>query len=122
LYEYAVVRFLPRVEREEFINVGIILYCQDQKFLQSAFHLDRGRISSFCRGTPIHELEEHLKAFEGICSGGAGCGPIGKMTLRERFLWLTAPRSTIIQVSPIHTGFCGSASEMLLHLLERLVK
>lgn len=122
LFEYAVVRVIPRVEREEFLNVGVILYCPAQDFLQTAFELNEGRLRTFAPDLPISEIAEHLLAFEHICAGGADAGAIGKLPPGERFRWLTAPRSTVVQTSPVHTGLCTDARETLARLLVKLVR
>jgi hypothetical protein len=122
LFEYAVVRVIPRVDREEFLNVGVILYCPAQDFLQTAFELNQERLRAFAGDLKVSEIEEHLIAFEQICAGGATAGAIGKLPLGERFRWLTAPRSTVVQTSPVHTGLCLNASETLARLLTKLVR
>ncbi len=121
LFEYAVVRIVPRVEREEFLNVGVILYCKDQRFLQIRYSLEDKRLHAFCIHTDLAELNEHLKAFENICMGNAASGPIGKLDLASRFRWLTATRSTVVQTSKVHPGLCADAGEMLSRLYEQLV-
>jgi hypothetical protein len=122
LFEYAVIRVVPRVEREEFLNVGIILYCSGQTFLQTVYELDEGRLRAFSRGLDLAELKERLHAFERICAGGAGGGAIGKLPLSGRFRWLTAARSTVVQTSPVHPGLCTNASETLARLHAQLVR
>lgn len=122
LFEYAVIRVIPRVEREEFLNVGVILYCPTQEFLQTAFELNEERLRAFAADLKSPEIEEHLVAFEQICAGGAKAGTIGKLPLGERFRWLTAPRSTVVQTSPVHTGLCSDARETLARLLTKLVQ
>lgn len=122
LFEYAVIRLVPCVEREEFLNVGVIVYCQAQEFLQTAFELNEDRLRPFADDLKISEIEEHLLAFERICAGGAKAGAIGKLPTGERFRWLTAPRSTVVQTSPVHTGLCLDAQETLIHLLAKLVR
>lgn len=122
LFEYAVIRVIPRVEREEFLNVGVILYCPSQDFLQTAFELNEERLRAFVLDLKISEIEEHLLAFEQICEGGATAGPIGKLPLGERFRWLTAPRSTVVQTSPVHTGLCSDARETLAGLITKLIQ
>src|SRR6185437_13273827 len=121
LFEYAVIRIVPRVEREEFLNVGVILYCPKQKFLKVKYHLDKKRIEHFCSELDIHELQEHLKTFELISSGSKDAGPIAKLSIAERFRWLTATRSTIVQTSKVHPGFCTEAEETLNKLFNQLV-
>ena len=122
LFEYAVIRVIPRVEREEFLNVGVILYCPTQDFLQTAFDLNEERLRAFAADLKSAEIEEHLLAFEQICAGGEQAGAIGKLPLGERFRWLTAPRSTVVQTSPVHTGLTKDPSDTLARLLEKLVK
>jgi len=121
LFEYAVLRIVPRVEREEFLNVGVILYCKDQSFLQAIYHLNKERINTFCNQLDIEELENHLKIFDLICKGGDDAGPIGKLPIAERFRWLTATRSTIVQTSKVHPGLCTDASETLKKLFNQMV-
>ncbi|WP_025143483.1 DUF3037 domain-containing protein [Pedobacter jeongneungensis] len=121
LFEYAVIRVMPRVEREEFINVGIILFCAKQKFLKSIFVLDEARISAFSAGIDVSELKENLTAFERISVAAKGSGPIGQYDQASRFRWLTATRSTVVQCSKVHPGFCDDAEETLLRLHQELV-
>ena len=121
LFEYAVIRVIPRVEREEFINVGVILYCAEQKFLQTAFAINRERLLAFSDAIDIQEIEERLEVFQRICKGGAAGGFIGKLPIAERFRWLTAACSTIVQTSPVHPGLCKDAQETLDRLLKQLV-
>ena len=121
LFEYAVIRIVPRVEREEFLNVGVILYCRDQKFLQSLYHLNEKRIRHFCVQLDIEEVGEYLETFQRICRGEINAGPIAKLPIAERFRWLTATRSTIIQTSKIHPGFTKNAEETLNKLFRQLV-
>jgi hypothetical protein len=121
LFEYAVIRVVPHVEREEFLNVGIVLYCANQKFLQSMFHLDEARLSILCDKIDFSELKEHMSSFERICRGGADSGPIGKLSMPERFRWLTATRSTMLQTSKVHPGLTPDAANMLERLFTQLV-
>ena len=121
LFEYAVIRIVPRVEREEFLNIGVVLYCSRQKFLQTMFVLEEERLRAFSSGPDIRELGEYLDAFSRICKGGPEAGPIGKLPVAERFRWLTAARSTILQTSKVHPGFCRDAGEMLEKLYLQLV-
>jgi hypothetical protein len=122
LFEYAVIRLVPCVEREEFLNVGVILYCGAEKFLQTAFELNESRIRALASELDIAEIREHLKGFERVCAGGADAGAIGQLPTSERFRWLTAPRSTIVQTSPVHTGLCSSAADTLSQLLTKLAQ
>ena len=121
LFEYAVIRIVPRVEREEFLNVGIILYCRDAKFLDCLCHLDHERMELFCQHIDCREVEEHLQSFESICRGGDNSGSIGKLDAASRFRWLTATRSTIIQTSNVHPGICANVTTTLQKLFADLV-
>ena len=121
LFEYAVIRIVPQVEREEFINTGIIVYCRQEKFLQARFSLDEARLQAFAPRLDLEEIREHLCAFEHICQGTKEGGPIAGLDLASRFRWLTATRSTVVQTSKVHPGLCGDAGEMLLRLYRQLV-
>ncbi len=121
LFEYAVIRVVPRVEREEFLNAGVILYCAAERFLEMRHTLDAQRLWALCSELDILTLEENLKAFNRICKGEKEAGPIGQLTMRERFRWLTATRSTILQTSKTHPGFCRDAKETLDKLFNQLV-
>jgi hypothetical protein len=103
-----VIRVVPRVERQEFVNAGVILWCQEQDMLDAAVDLDAVR--------------RHLASFAIICAGGSDAGPIGKLPKRERFDWLVAPRSTIIQTSAVHSGRCDDVSATLERLLDSMVR
>lgn len=122
LFEYAVIRVVPRVERGEFLNVGVILYCASQKFLQSKFELNHGRIKAFFADIDIEELEDRLCAFDHVCAGSARGGSIGKLPIASRFRWLASSRSTVVQTSPVHPGLCINAAETLENLYGQLVK
>ena len=121
IYEYAVIRIVPRVEREEFLNVGIILYCSKQGFLQAKYQLDKERLAVFSNSLEYEDLEKYLQTWERICTGGKTAGPIGILPIASRFRWLTATRSTIVQTSKVHPGFCSDAQETLNHLYSQLV-
>ncbi|EOR96567.1 hypothetical protein ADIARSV_0198 [Arcticibacter svalbardensis MN12-7] len=121
LFEYAVIRLVPRVEREEFVNIGVILFCSAQKFLDMNFILNEERIRSFSSDTDILEIYNNLQAYKCICSGSKDGGVIGQLVIAERFRWLTATRSTVVQSSKVHPGFCGDAAETLEHLYNQLV-
>ena len=121
LFEYAIIRVVPRVEREEFLNVGVILYCKDLKFLDMRYTIDESRLQHFCKDLDLAELKEHLVAYENICKGNVTGGPIAKLDLPSRFRWLTATRSTIVQSSKVHPGLCKEPGKTLDHLFERLV-
>jgi len=121
LFEYAVVRIVPKVEREEFLNVGVILYCAKLNFLQTLYTLNEERLRIFCTEIDKQELLQNLQAFERICVGGDDAGPIGKLDTAERFRWLTATRSTILQTSKVHPGFSTDPQETLNRLYTQLV-
>jgi len=121
LFEYAVIRVMPRVDREEFLNVGLILYCAPRGFLQTRFYLDEKRLLAFFPELDLEELQHRLHAFVQICQGGKSGGTIGLLPVAQRFRWLTAARSTIVQTSPVHPGLCNEPEETLQQLFERLV-
>ena len=120
-FDYAVIRFVPHVEREEFFNVGVILSCPSQKFLGTRIYLDEQKLKAFAPDFEAETVKKYLEIIQKICAGAQESGIIGQLITRERFYWLTAVRSTIIQTSPIHTGFCQNAEEMLEHLFETMV-
>ena len=113
LFEYAVLRVVPRVEREEFMNVGVILYCASQGFLQTVFHVNEAKLQAFSAELDVAEIEERLQAFQRVCEGGKAGGTIGALPLASRFRWLTATRSTVVQTSKVHPGLCKDPSEKL---------
>jgi Protein of unknown function (DUF3037) len=121
LFEYAIIRVVPRVEREEFLNVGVILYCAAENFLEAGFALDAAKLISIAPESDLEEIIKRLEVFEQICKGIAGSGAIGKLPIASRFRWLTATRSTIVQPSPVHPGLCLSAKQTLEKLLRELV-
>jgi hypothetical protein len=121
LFEYAVIRVVPRVEREEFINAGVILYCPKLKFLQCLYTVNAERIKAFCHHLDIGELSQNLNAFEQICIGSPQSGPIGRLDAASRFRWLTATRSTVVQASKVHPGFSADPAATLLKMYHQLV-
>lgn len=121
LFEYAVVRVVPKVEREEFLNVGVILYCAKLNFLQVMYSLNEERLKIFCTQIDKQELLQNLQSVERICKGTEDAGPIGSLDTAGRFRWLTATRSTIIQTSKVHPGFCINLTETLTRLYTQLV-
>ena len=121
LFEYAVIRVVPRVEREEFLNVGVILYCSKLNFLEVMSVVNHQRLHAFCHEVDIPQVEENLLALGRICQGSADAGPIGKLDTASRFRWLTATRSTVVQSSKVHPGFCIDPHETLLRLFTQLV-
>jgi hypothetical protein len=121
-YDYAVVRVVPRVERGEFVNAGIILSCDVERILQASIELDESALLAIDAHVDMDLVRSVLAAIPTICAGGEGAGDIGKMTARERFHWLVAPRSTIIQTSPVHTGQCADPGAALEHLMQTMVR
>ena len=121
LFEYAVIRVVPRVEREEFLNVGVVLFCKRPPFLQMRYSLDADRMQAFCATLDTDEVKAYLCAFEHICLGLPEGGPIARLDMPSRFRWLTATRSTIVQCSKVHPGFCTDPVATLEKLHERLV-
>lgn len=120
-FDYAIVRIVPRVEREEFLNAGAILFCRTHRFLAARIAADPARIAAFAPGFDLAAVEEHLESIVRIAAGGPGAGPLGGLSQAERFHWLVAPRSTIIQVSPAHAGLCADPAAALEHLLATMV-
>lgn len=121
LYEYAVVRVVPRVEREEFINVGVVMYCRQQRYASFLFHIDESKLRSLHNNIDLTLIKSHLVSFQDICSGKKDAGKIATLEPDERFRWLTAKRSTIIQSSATHTGLCKSAEETHQELFNKLI-
>ena len=121
-YDYAVIRVVPRVEREEFVNVGIILSCERTGFLDARIDFDESRLLALDPTLDLESLRRHLDAIPAICRGGTDTGPIGSLPQRARFHWLTAKRSSIIQTSPVHMGKCGDMPAILDHLMDRMVR
>lgn len=121
-YDYAIVRVVPRVERGEFVNVGIILSCPELDFLGARIELDATRLKAIDPAVDLEQVQLHTASIPAICAGGPAAGPIGRLSQRERFHWLVAPRSTIIQLSPVHTGRCDDPEAVLEHLLSTIVR
>ena len=121
-YDYAVVRVVPRVERGEFINAGIILYCGSANLLSARIELDEPRLLALAPGVDLVALNAALAAIPSICAGNPSAGPIGLLTPRERFDWLVADRSTSIQTSPVHSGRCADPTAIMEHLLSTMVR
>jgi hypothetical protein len=117
-FDYAIIRVVPRVERQEFINAGIVVFCLEKRYLAARIHLDEARLAALWPELDIALVRPHLEAVTRICAGDPAAGPIAALSQRERFHWLTAPRSTVIQPSPVHTGLCDE-TEPLLDRLSR---
>ncbi|PWK79949.1 Protein of unknown function (DUF3037) [Mucilaginibacter oryzae] len=121
VFEYAVIRVVPRVEREEFINIGVILFCAKQKFLKVLFNLDNKRLAVFCGDLDLDCLEDNIRSLERICNGEKDAGPIAQLDQPSRFRWLTATRSTVVQASKVHPGMTTDAEATLNRLFEQMV-
>jgi hypothetical protein len=117
-FDYAVLRVVPRVERQEFINAGVVVFCPERSYLAARIRLDAQRMKALWPHADVDLAKEHLEAARRICEGDAAAGPIAKLSQRERFHWIVSPRSTIIQPSPVHTGVCD-ATDGLLDRLEK---
>lgn len=121
-FDYAVIRVVPRVEREEFINAGVIVSCPSKNFLRARVELDYDRLAALAPALDPSTVRRHLDSIIAVCEGGEKAGPIGLLPPRARFHWLVAPRSTIIQTSPAHTGLCDDAERILERLLDTMVR
>lgn len=121
-FDYAVVRVVPRVERGEFVNAGVILFCSTQAFLDARIGLDVARLKALAPDIDVETVESYLAAIPKVCAGDGEAGSIGQLPQRARFHWLVAPRSTIIQTSPVHSGVHGDLPAALDHLFARLVR
>jgi hypothetical protein len=112
-FDYTVIRVVPRVERQEFINAAVVVFSPEKRYLDARIHLDERRLVALWPETDVDVVRAHLEAILLICRGDAGAGPIAKLSQRERFHWLSSPRSTIIQPSPVHTGVCDDTAGLL---------
>ena len=121
VFEYAVIRIVPRVEREEFINAGVILFCKGEKTLDCIINVDDQKLRAFVAGDDLDDIRANLNAFSRICKGDQQCGPIATLDQASRFRWLTATRSTVVQASKVHPGLTGDAAKTLQKLFEQLV-
>jgi Protein of unknown function (DUF3037) len=121
-YSYAIVRIVPRVERGEQINAGVILFAPEKRFLAARIEFDPDRVRVLSPGADLPLIEQHLRSFQDIADGKAEAGPLAALPQSDRFHWLTAPRSTIIQTSPVHTGMCADPEMTLEDLLNELVR
>jgi hypothetical protein len=120
-FEYAVLRVVPRVERGEFINAGVVLYCRADRYLGARVRLDPVRLRALDPGVDLEAVRAHLEAVRSVCAGGPEGGSVGQLPLGERFGWLVAPRSTVVQPSPVHTGLTDDPEAELERLLSRMV-
>jgi len=121
-YDYAIVRVVPRVERGEFVNAGIILSCDVERILQARIELDEAALLALDADVDLELVRKTLATIPAICAGGAEAGDIGKLSPRERFHWLASPKSTIVQTSPVHTGQCSDVTLALEHLMNRMIR
>ena len=121
IFEYAVIRVVPRVEREEFINVGVILFCKTTKFLQCIIQVDDERLAAFANGLDITDVKANLDAFAQITNGNPTCGAIAALDEASRFRWLTATRSTVVQASKVHPGLTNDCEKTLKRLFAEMV-
>ena len=121
VFEYAIIRVVPRVEREEFINVGVILFCKTTKFLQCIIKVDEQRLAGFSNGLDIADVKANLQAFGQITNGNPTCGPIAALDEASRFRWLTATRSTVVQASKVHPGLTNDCEKTLKRLFAEMV-
>jgi DUF3037 family protein len=112
-FDYAIIRVVPRVERQEFINAGVIAFCLEKKYLAARIRLDEQRLKALWPDVDIALIRDHLAAMERICAADPGAGPIAALSQRERFHWLVSARSTILQTSPVHSGLCESTADIL---------
>jgi hypothetical protein len=115
-FDYAWIRVVPRVEREEFINAGVVVFCSEQNYLDARIYLDEPRLQALWKDVDLEVIRAHLQAVLDVCAGDPSAGPIAKLSKRERFHWLVAPRSTMIQPSAVHSGLCGDPAASLERL------
>ena len=120
-FDYAVIRIVPAVEREEFFNAGVVLFCPEQRFLGARIYLDQAKLAAFAPEIASEEVQRRLNAIERVCAGDPGAGSIARLSQRARFHWLIAPRSTLVQVSPAHSGICEEPQTTLDRLFEEQV-
>ncbi len=121
-FDYAVLRVVPEVTREEFVNAGVILFCRVRQFLAARIRLDPARLAALDPTLDPRLVQAHLALISAICAGGAEAGPFADLGQSERFHWLVSPRSTVIQVSPVHPGLCADPQAALDDLFDRLVR
>ena len=121
-YDYAIVRVVPRVERGEFINAGVIVSCAASGYLQARIELDEAKLLALDPGADVAGIRAGLAAIPVICAGGPAAGALGALSTRERFHWLVAPRSTMLQTSPVHTGQCTDMDAAMRHLMNRMIR
>ncbi len=120
-FEYAIIRLVPKVERGEFFNIGAIVYSKQKKFLGVKYHIDNSKIEAFCKAVDVDLINKYLEAWKLVCEGKSAGGRIGALELPDRFHWLTASRSTIIQSSEVHSGLCKDPEQTLEEIFEKFV-
>lgn len=120
-FDYAILRVVPRVERQEFINAGIVVFCLEKRYLAARIQLDAERLKALWPAADVRLVKKHLDAVPRICAGDPAAGPIARLSQRERFHWLISPRSTIIQPSPAHSGVCEGTDELLDSLAKQFL-
>jgi hypothetical protein len=121
-YDYAIVRVVPRVDRGEFVNAGVIVSCASTRFLAARIELDERPLLALDPRADLPTLRAALAAIPLACAGGPAAGAIGRLSVRERFHWLVAPRSSSVQTSPVHTGLCSDPASAIEHLMARMVR
>lgn len=121
VFEYALLRVVPSIERGECLNVGVVLLCRQRRFLSARLHIDRARLLALAPGLDLESLQQQLDHIPLVCAGGAAAGPLGELPVQERFRWLTAPRSTILQTSAVHCGLSADPARELERLYAMLV-
>jgi hypothetical protein len=119
-FDYATIRVVPRVECEEFINAGVVVFCLERRFLQARVHVDEARLNALWPGVDAAHVRRHLAALCAVCAGDPSAGPIAALSQRERFHWIVSPRSTIIQTSAVHTGLTADPRATLDSLMKRI--
>jgi hypothetical protein len=120
-FQYAVIRVVPRIDRGEFLNVGVILFCRTRDYLEARIELDEARLAMLAPHAELEGLVEQLEALARVAAGAPDAGPIAELSRSERFHWLVAPSSTVVQTSPVHTGLCEDPRTTLDHLVQSLV-
>lgn len=120
-FDYAVLRIVPRVERQEFINAAVIVFCLERRYLAARVHFDAARLTALWPNADVDVIREHLEAIPRICAADPAAGPIARLSQRERFHWLVSPRSTVIQPSPVHTGVWTETTDLLDQLTKQFL-
>ncbi|QNN52458.1 DUF3037 domain-containing protein [Nocardioides mesophilus] len=121
-FQYVVLRCVPRIDREEFVNVGVVLYCQQSDFLQAQCHVDEARLTALDPVVDVAAVRSALAATEAVCRGDASAGAAGQAPMGTRFGFVKAPRSTVVQPGPVHGGSTDDPARQLEHLVDRLVR